>query len=787
MADWLETTLERGTRLVTGHQPYRLEVIGPANGVALSVVSFDAVERMSEPYRITIELTHREDLARADYLGRDASFSINPIEGGEPRKWSGWISSFSKLKTTADFSSYRLVVEAHTAKLRLTTSTRIFQNKTGPEIIEEILRRHELRGHQFLFKLRRKSYAKHAFRMQYQQTDWDYIHLLMEKEGLYSYTVEGKHGDVQVFSDDVDGYLYEPQRTIAYRETAGLEASGREAVFGLQTHTQTVPKSFLVADYNPANAWERIKGEANIAYQDQTTYGQPYVWGAHALTWDGAKWEAQLRHEAAITWQVVYEGQSNVLELRPARILRMDHTLPDAPHGQVVIEVAHSGARDRAYANSYKAIPSDRRFRLRIDEAKWPRIAGTLSARVTSPNKYKYAYLTRDGHYTVRFDFDFDERWPKGGESVPLRLAKSFAGGLQTGAHFPLLDGTEVVIAFVNGDPDRPEIVAAHHHSVDPDLITNKDGWYSRNVIRTQSDNKLEMEDLSGKEHVKLSTEHSGKSQLTLGHMVRGNTPDGRREKRGEGFELRTSAYGAIRAGRGLFVSTDDRPNGRGKQLDMLEVMERLEDAQARIEGLAQAARVAQAEAADAKGMQRVLQSQIKDLQQAAMLLSSNASMAMVTPDAMLQSAGTNLTMVAGANAEIGALQKFTVTAGEMVSLFAQKLGMKFVANKGKVQFQAQHDDMELTSAQNMTVTSSEGHVIVQARKSVTLTDGGGGYIKLENGNVTIAAPGNVTIRMANFRWDGPDTMTGKFPAFSVCKASQAAAAAQGTNSVALA
>jgi len=638
MADWLETTLERGTRLVTGHQPYRLEVIGPANGVALSVVSFDAVERIGEPYRITIELTHREDLARADYLGRDASFSINPIEGGEPRKWSGWISSFSKLKTTADFSSYRLVVEAHTAKLRLTTSTRIFQNKTAPEIIEEILRRHELRGHQFLFKLRRKSYAKHAFRMQYQQTDWDYIHLLMEKEGLYSYTVEGKHGDVQVFSDDVDGYLYEPQRTIAYRETAGLEASGREAVFGLQTHTQTVPKSFLVADYNPANAWERIKGEANIAYQDQTTYGQPYVWGAHALTWDDAKWEAQLRHEAAIAWQVVYEGQSNVLELRPARILRMDHTLPDAPHGQVVIEVAHSGARDRAYANSYRAIPSDRRFRLKIDEAKWPRIAGTLSARVTSPNKYKYAYLTRNGHYTVRFDFDFDERWPKGGESVPLRLAKSFAGGLQTGAHFPLLDGTEVVIAFVNGDPDRPEIVAAHHHSVDPDLITNKDGWYSRNVIRTQSDNKLEMEDLSGKEHVKLSTEHSGKSQLTLGHMVRGNTTDGRREKRGEGFELRTSGWGAIRSGKGLFISADDQPRASGQQLDMQQAESLLASALTQMQVLAEMVELAQAQIADLKSQESTMNSVLKGLKAPAVLVSAPAAIALATPETIQHS-----------------------------------------------------------------------------------------------------------------------------------------------------
>jgi len=75
--------------------------------------------------------------------------------------------------------------------------------------------------------------------------------------------------------------------------------------------------------------------------------------------------------------------------------------LPDAPNGQVITEVIHTGARDQAYRNTYKAIPSDRRFRLPIDEAKWPRMAGTLSARITSPNQYKYAYLTQAGHYIV--------------------------------------------------------------------------------------------------------------------------------------------------------------------------------------------------------------------------------------------------------------------------------------------------------------------------------------------------------------------------------------------------
>ncbi|KKI35116.1 hypothetical protein VI03_30185, partial [Burkholderia vietnamiensis] len=62
--------------------------------------------------------------------------------------------------------------------------------------------------------------------------------------------------------------------------------------------------------------------------------------------------------------------------------------------------------------------------------------------------------------------------WPAGGESVPLRLAKPFAGKLQTGFHFPALDNDEAVIAFRDADPDKPEIIGFHHHSQARDLVT---------------------------------------------------------------------------------------------------------------------------------------------------------------------------------------------------------------------------------------------------------------------------------------------------------------------------
>ncbi|MGF6674206.1 hypothetical protein OKW44_002058 [Paraburkholderia sp. WSM4174] len=74
-----------------------------------------------------------------------------------------------------------------------------------------------------------------------------------------------------------------------YREAAGLEADGVEAVTVIRTHTVTVPQSFIVADYNPEGAWERLRDTANVAPADPTTYGQPYLYGTNHLDQAGAK------------------------------------------------------------------------------------------------------------------------------------------------------------------------------------------------------------------------------------------------------------------------------------------------------------------------------------------------------------------------------------------------------------------------------------------------------------------------------------------------------------------
>ncbi|EHP37676.1 Rhs element Vgr protein [Cupriavidus basilensis OR16] len=762
MTDPVEQLRAYGTALLkelTGRQVYFLEVPAAASAAALSVVSFEAVERMGEPYTVTIQLTHPLPLERANYLGKDATFLIDPADGTEPRKFAGCITRFSQTKQTHDFSGYEIVVEPLVARLQLTRASRVYQNKTGPQIIEAILRRHDLKGHQFVFKTRRE-YPQHKFRLQYQMSDWAYIRLLMEQEGLYSYFIPGKFGEMVVFGDDIDHYIYLPELRVLYRETAGLE-SGAEAVTDIKTHAQTVPESVRVADYNPDQSWERIQAEANIARKDKTTYGQSYVFGSHHLDKDGAKWEAQLRHEAAIAWQVVYEGESNVLDARPARILRMDRVLPDAPNGQVIIEVRHSGARDQAYRNTYKAIPSDRRFRLPLAEDKWPKIHGTLSARVTSPGQYKYAYLTQVGHYTVRFDLDFDE-WPKGGESVPLRLAKSFAGALQTGFHFPVLDGTEAAIAFRDGNPNKPYIAHLHHNSQHVDLITSQDRLLSRNLIHTQSGNTLELEDWEDEEHVQLSTEHSGKSQLTLGHMV-----NGERKKRGEGFELRTSSWGAIRGGKGLFISADDQPKAAGQQLAMDAAKLRLSDALEQMQRLNECAAAAKVQLTDIARQRDLMEQRLLNIQQAVILLSAPAGIALATAESIQLAANGNVIASAGSNLDLGAGKRITIAAGQGASIFAQDNGIKLVAAKADFSAAAHAGQMQLASSKDMILSSVNGKLNAVSAGALTLSSQGA-YIKLEGGNIELGCPGSITLKTGNFTWQGPASLNPPMPELPV-------------------
>jgi type VI secretion system secreted protein VgrG len=732
-------------QVITGRQEYHLEILGAEEKAqGFSVVSCEVKERVGDPVVVTLVLTHPVRLSRKHFLGRDAKFTMSPL-GAKAREYSGFVSSYKTVKTTADFTQYELAVTSHLGRLAGVGRFRIYQHQTTPDIIVSKLQEHGIPDHLISVRLR-GNHPQHAFRFQYGQSDLAYVQMLAQKAGIYLRIEETEYGDQVVLGDDIDHYTYEPELTIPYREVSGQNAA-RASISELSVHATTVPKSFVVAEYNPNKSYERFKDEASVAPDDPTTYGSPYVFGTGHEDFAGAKWEAQLRHEEAIAWQVVVEGTSTEHELCTGRVFHTDIELDDAPDGLMVIEVTHTGARDKAYSNSFKAIPADRRFRMKLETSSWPKIAGTISARVTSPDRYKYAFLNAAGYYTCRFDCDFDG-WPKGGESVPLRLIKPFAGALQTGFHFPVVDGTEAVITFRDADPDKPEISGFHHHSQAVDLVTSDRRWISRGTIRTQSNNKLRFEDWEGEEGIKLSTEHSGKSQLNLGYLV-----DNKLEKRGEGFELRSSGYGAIRSGKGVYVTAYDQPAASGKQLDMQQTIAQLESALEIAKALADSTRAAKASPADTDAQQAVNQ-QLDGLKDAGLLASAPASIGLVAGRGVQVAAKENISAVAGKNADISVMKRFTVAAGDLVSIFAQKLGLKLFAAKGPVEIQAQSDAMSLASDKNLTISSVNGKVTVAAAKELVL-ECGGAFVQLKDGNITLGGPGDLFFKTITIQKQG--------------------------------
>ncbi|WP_423383626.1 type VI secretion system Vgr family protein [Burkholderia sp. LMG 32019] len=432
---------DRVTKYLTGRQSAHLKLIrrkpkhDPATGESLpmpevSVVSWVVREAVCEPYSVKAVVSSPIAIPRKTVLGQLAKFSVQPEDGRETRNFTGFVAQFDTVSESRDGYTYRIVMRQHLAVADGQSNCATYQGMASWEIINEILTRYDLRfWMQVEFNLRRE-HPKHAFRFQYNMGDWDYIKLEMEQAGLYCYTRTGEHGEVLVIADDVDGYL-RPAIPVLDRPTAGL-ATFEESIFSFKVRSRVVPESYVVADYNPEQAWERFRDEASVVSDDETMIGKPYVWGTHHDDANGAKREAELRHEAARANQVRYSVQSTVLAIRPGCIVQSDRTLEDAGAAMFVTAVVHRGARNASYVNSFTAIPADRPYRREIDESRWPKIAGTLGATITSPDKYKFAYLTNKGEYVARLHCDFGN-WSKGGESVPLRLAKPFAGRNHTG------------------------------------------------------------------------------------------------------------------------------------------------------------------------------------------------------------------------------------------------------------------------------------------------------------------------------------------------------------------
>ncbi|MBF9183662.1 type VI secretion system tip protein VgrG, partial [Klebsiella pneumoniae] len=706
--------------LFDGQTRYFLDIND--SSVKPDILRFRGREALSEPFRWDIEFTSLQaNILPEQVLMKYASFRMR-----SGKSVHGMVTRLEWLSTSQDQSHYRLTLSSRLALLGYTRQCAVYQNQSVPEVVEQVLRKHGLQGPDFDFRLER-TYPPREIITQWRETDLQFIRRILSEVGIYWRTEmdDTRELDTYIFADSQLNYRFDVR--LPYSEPSGLFDGAAESVWDVRTWHNIATGTVTTRDYNYRTASTPMDATVSVR-NDAVTSGEHYRYAApyrdagddaspEPETESGAFY-AHIHHERELNKSARIHLFSNAAHLTPGQVLEpQGDVIAALKEGAILTLVAFRGARDSRLHVSVWGMPYTERYCFRPADIPRPEIHGTLPARIESREKNDiYAHLDDQGRYRVRLDFDRDDA-EQGFAYLWLRMAKPYAGETY-GWHTPLTDGTEVAIAYSNGDIDLPYIAYALHDSEHPDHVTRDN--HTRNILRTPANNKLRMEDKRGEEHIKLATEY-GRTQLNSGHLV-----DSQGQRRGQGMELRTDERGTLRAGKGLFVSADAQAKAQGDALDMSAALKEIDRLNQQLQQLEIAAEQAQALKADVDSQIAMFAQRLKPFNEA-LLMSAPEGMALTSGEHLQIAASKNVAINAGGDISIGTMGNATLLTGEKLGLFARTGQLSLKSGEGPVEAQAQNGNMRLFAEKKLTL-SSAGDISLTGKKRITLI-GGGSYL----------------------------------------------------------
>ncbi|WP_353803012.1 type VI secretion system Vgr family protein [Acinetobacter baumannii] len=371
-----------------------------------------------------------------------------------------------------------------------------------------------------------------------------------------------------------------------------------------------------------------------------------------------------------------------------------------------------------------------------------------IHSPVTHPQRAKVVgpegeeiYVDEWGRIKVRFLFTrSDDHSHDGGagtnnndtDSAWIDVLTPWAGE-GYGARFLPRIGEIVVIDFFNGDIDRPFVMGRIHEAQrQPTKFDNKgklpdtkklSGIRSKEVSGGGF-GQLRFDDTPGQISTQLQSSH-GASQLNLGKLSHPKDK-AESEDRGEGFELRTDQWGALRAGQGLLVSTHKQDNAKGDHLDAEVAKKQLEGSQTNSKALSDIAKNQKTDEIESieqlKDFASQIQQQIAKFEKALLLLSSPDGIALSSSEDIHISADAQINQIAGDSINISTQKNVIAHAQNRLSLFAAQSGLKAVAAQGKVEIQAQSDALDVLANKGITISSTEDCIEISSPKEIVIT-----------------------------------------------------------------
>ncbi len=437
---------------------------GSYSGNKLRVVSFFGSEGISEMFRYNIDLASLDGEVDFDeVIGQPALLTIHGLKG--KRYVHGIVSLFEQTGKEGKWTRYRAEVVPAIWILSRHYTCRIFQTQTIPDIIKKVLTDAGISSDQFRFSLK-KTYKPRDYCVQYRESDLSFISRLMEQYGIFYLFEHAEDKDIMVIGNDpvVHVPIQDPA-TVIYHAPGTTGVSDQEHIFEYRFNREIRSGAVMLKDFDfkkprlNLGAEEKINGDGKLE-----VYDYPGEYEAPDLGKDLAK----VRLEEIQSTQKVGSGQSDCRRFIPGYRFTLDKfSRTELNREYMLIHVSHSGnqpqslgaeggggSSDVMYENRFTCIPSDVSFRpLRLTPR--PMIPGPQTAVVVGP-KGEEIYTDEYGRVKVQFHWDRDGKQDEK-SSCWIRAAQIWAG-TGWGAMFIPRIGQEVIVEFLEGDPDQPII-----------------------------------------------------------------------------------------------------------------------------------------------------------------------------------------------------------------------------------------------------------------------------------------------------------------------------------------
>ncbi|KIQ30056.1 type VI secretion protein ImpA [Variovorax paradoxus] len=669
---------------------------------------------------------------------------------------------------------YRLTLRPWLHLATLTTDCKIFQDKTVVEILDELLADYAFPVDKRLFD----TYPVRDFQTQFNETDFDFFSRMCEEWGL-SYHFEHDEGKHRLVLSDAMG-AYKPADSAAYRQVQ-YHAPGwkvdAEYISSFVPHAHLTSGQYSTRDHD----YTRPRADLSVVRKDPRQTGQS---GAEVYQWhaaDGGSHYAQpragraqpndphdegrllalLRMQALRTHGDRAQASGNLRGMRPGCIFELQKHPRKKANAEYLILDTHfvienvaqdsqNGDAARARRQQWQVLvdftahPVAQPLRPPSTRAK-PQTGGPQSALVVGPEGQN---LWTDELGRIKVQFHWDRIGLKNQHSTCwLRVSSPWAGNQLGGIHIPRI-GQEVIVDFFGGDPDLPICTGRVHNqsNLPPWVLPNQSaisGFRSRELTKEGGNsaagrsNHLAFDDTDGRIQAQVKSDHQH-SQLSLGHITRIEDNAGRKDPRGQGFELRTDGHGAVRAGNGLLLTTEPRPNARSHALDSAETADRLSQGQDQHDSLATAAMRAdahvpgdqdevalalkkQGDEIKGHGGDRA-QGEFREFLAPHLVLASPVGIATATPHSTHLASGEHIALTSGSHTSISSQKSFLVSAAQAVRLFAFKGLIKIVAAQDDIDITALRKSIHMLARKDITLRANK--ITLDADEIVTINGG---------------------------------------------------------------